>query len=60
MGNSEQRAPIYWVLLVICGAISICMVPAAGLWSFLQVATVIEGLRWLGEQEPDRDAPGQG
>jgi len=48
MNRWDDRWLVYPVLLLLCAALSLCTGPAAGLWSLLQVAVVIELTRWLG------------
>ena len=48
MNRRDDRWLVYPVLLLLCAALAAFTGPAAGLWSLLQVAVVIELTRWLG------------
>lgn len=44
----EERKLVYTGLLVACGVIALAAGFAAGIWSFLQVAVMIEVACWIG------------
>jgi hypothetical protein len=44
----DERFVIYTALVLLCSIVSIFLGMAAGLWSFLQIAVVIELLYWIG------------
>ncbi|MDX1732939.1 MAG: hypothetical protein R3228_01185 [Halioglobus sp.] len=48
MNGLEERKLVYTALLIACGAIALGAGPVAGLWSFFQVAVMIELACWLG------------
>lgn len=48
MGTLDERFFIYEALLILCSAASVFVGLAAGLWSFVQIAAVIEFLYWIG------------
>jgi hypothetical protein len=43
-----ERFVIYTALVLLCSIVSVFLGMAAGLWSFLQIAAVIELLYWAG------------
>jgi hypothetical protein len=47
MDNLEERFLMYSALLVLCGTLSIFVGPTAGVWTFIQIATVIEIIYWI-------------
>ncbi len=44
----RERKLIYAALLIACGVIALAAGPVAGLWSFAQVAIMIELAHWIG------------
>ncbi|NND66792.1 MAG: hypothetical protein HKN19_04310 [Halioglobus sp.] len=44
----KERKLIYCALLIACGVIALAAGPVAGLWSFAQVAIMIELAHWFG------------
>lgn len=48
MNILDERLVIYTALVLLCSIASVFLGMAAGLWSFLQIAAVIELLYWLG------------
>jgi hypothetical protein len=44
----NERFVIYTALVLLCSIASVFLSMAAGLWSFLQIAAVIELLYWIG------------
>ena len=47
MNSPNERILIYVALLVVCGAASVLVGPTAGIYSFLQIALVIEIFYWI-------------
>lgn len=43
----QERKLIYSALLIACGVIALAAGPVAGLWSFMQVAIMIELAHWF-------------
>ncbi len=58
MDELHGRPLIYATLLFFCGVIGALTEPAMGLWSFLQVATVIEIIYWIGLDGGEDSASG--
>jgi len=50
MKTLDDRFMIYFALLILCCTSSIFLGLAAGLFSFIQIAAVIEFMYWLGTQ----------
>ena len=48
MNILDERFVIYTALVLLCSIASVFLSMAAGLWSFLQIAAVIELLYWIG------------
>ena len=48
MNILDERFVIYTALVLLCSIASVFLGMAAGLWSFLQIAAVIELLYWIG------------
>ena len=48
MNILDERFVIYTALVLLCSIASVFLGMAAGLWSFLQIAAVIELLYWVG------------
>ena len=48
MTSTEERFLIYAALLMVCAAAGLLLGPAAALWSFVQIAFVIELLFLFG------------
>ena len=48
MDTLDERFLIYAALLILCSAASVFVGLAAGLWSFVQIAAVIEFMYWIG------------
>ena len=48
MNILDERLVIYSALALLCSFASVFLGLAAGLWSFLQIAAVIELLYWVG------------
>jgi hypothetical protein len=44
----DERLVIYSALALLCSVASVFLGMAAGLWSFFQIAAVIELLCWIG------------
>ena len=44
----KERKLIYSALIIACGVIGLAAGPVAGLWSFVQVAIMIELAHWFG------------
>ena len=50
MNAVDERFMIYAALALLCSAVGAFLGTAAGLWSFVQIAAVIEFLYWLGRR----------
>jgi hypothetical protein len=48
VNSLDERLVIYSALALLCSISSVFLGMAAGLWSFLQIAAVIELLYWIG------------
>ncbi|MFT6276575.1 MAG: hypothetical protein ACJAZ0_002683 [Halioglobus sp.] len=48
MNAVDERFMIYAALALLCSTASTFLGATAGLWSFLQIAAVIEFLYWIG------------
>lgn len=48
MGILGDRFLVYSALAILCGATSSILGPGAGIWSFVQIAVVIELTHWIG------------
>ena len=48
MNKLEQRMLIYTALIILCGLAAILIGAAAGIFTFMQIAAVIEFIYWLG------------
>ncbi len=48
MDTLDERFLIYSALAILCSTVSVFLGPLAGVWSFIQIAAVIEFLYWLG------------
>ena len=48
MDTPDERFLIYSALLVLCSTASVFVGLAAGAWSFVQIAAVIEIIYWIG------------
>ncbi len=48
MDTLEERFLIYSALLILCSTASVFVGLAAGFWSFVQIAAVIELIYWIG------------
>lgn len=48
MPTLNERFLIYSALLILCGTIIVLVDRSAGLWSFVQIAVVIELMCWIG------------
>ena len=51
MNAIDERFFIYSALALLCSAVSAFLGAVAGLWSFLQIAAIIEFLYWIGRPE---------
>ncbi len=56
MDNLDERFLVYIGLLLLCSTLAVFMGLPAGIWTFLQVATVIELLYWLALDAADETA----
>jgi hypothetical protein len=56
MDNLDERFLVYSGLLLLCSTIAVFTGLQAGIWTFLQVATVIELLYWLALNAADETA----
>ena len=56
MDNLGERFLVYSGLLLLCSTIAVFTGLQAGIWTFLQVATVIELLYWLALNAADETA----
>ncbi len=54
MKTLDERFIIYFALVILCCTTGIFLGLAAGLWSFIQIAAVIEFMYWLGIQARTR------
>ena len=48
MNKLEQRVLIYTALSLLCGMAAIFLGAAAGIYTFMQIAAVIEFIYWFG------------
>jgi len=48
MNTADGRFTIYTALTLLCSLASFLVGPVAALWTFVQIAAVIEILHWLG------------
>ena len=48
MNTLDERFVIYTALALLCSTASVFLGLAAGIWSFIQIAAVIEFLYWIG------------
>ena len=48
MNTVDGRLTIYTALALLCSLASFLVGPAVALWTFIQIAAVIEILLWLG------------
>jgi len=53
MDTLNERFFIYSALLILCSTISVLVGLAAGLWSFVQIAAVVELMYWIGTRSGD-------
>jgi len=53
MGTLDERFLIYSALLILCSTTGVFVGLAAGLWSFVQIAAVIEFIYWIGPPRGD-------
>ena len=56
MDNLDERLLVYIGLLLLCSNLAVVTGLQAGIWTFLQVATVIELLYWLALDAADDTA----
>ena len=47
MNTLDERFVIYTALALLCSTASVFLGLAAGIWSFIQIAAVIEFLYWI-------------
>jgi hypothetical protein len=47
MDNLDERFLVYTALLILCSFLSVLVSLPAGIWTFLQIATVIEIIYWI-------------
>jgi len=55
MDRTDERFLVYTALLVVCCTMGTFLGFAAGAWTFLQVAVVIELMYWLGGSPGERE-----
>ncbi|MEH6637131.1 MAG: hypothetical protein V7700_16545 [Halioglobus sp.] len=58
MNSSNERILIYVALIILCAAASVFVGLTAGIYSFLQIAVVIEFFYWIrtrGGNKPSRN-----
>ena len=48
MDRTDERILVYMALLIVCCTIGTFLGLLAGIWTFLQIAAVIELMYWLG------------
>lgn len=48
MSATDERFMIYSALALLCSTVSAFIGVAAGVWSFIQIAAVVEFLYWMG------------
>ena len=48
MDRTEERFLVYTALLIVCSTIGSFLGLGVGIWTFIQIAAVIELMYWLG------------